>query len=378
MAFFRPTVAEINLTALTNNVSRLRERAGLKTWFCPMIKANAYGHGAVQIGKTLESMNVDALGVAMAEEGLELRAAGIRAPILVFGLFGEESARACINENLTPVISRGQDLDVFSRLAESPLAVHLKFNTGMNRLGFEVSEASRIATKLKAAKNLLLKGLASHFMQGEDWALPDGTAKLQARKLREVAAHFPGVGVLHLLNSGALIAGKTSDGFGVRPGIAIYGAGFDRLRPAPLGLQPVMSLKSKIALIQHLNDGDGVSYNSRWRATGKTAVGVIPIGYADGVHRLLTQRASVLVRGLKIPLVGTVCMDYIMCDLTGLGMEIEAGEPVCLWGTLGDASILADEVASQAETIAYELFTGVSRRVPRKYLDGAKSWLING
>jgi alanine racemase len=376
---FRPTVAEINLDSIRHNASALRKAAGPGTFFCPMIKANAYGHGAVEVARVLESMGVSAVGVAIAEEGLELRAAAIKLPILVFGLFGEESAQACVANNLTPVISRAGDLGHFARAAKSDFNIHLKFNTGMSRLGFETSDAQKIAKEVDQSRRLKVAGICSHLVQGEDWADEAGLSRRQAETLTAVAGAF-GPATLHLHNSEALLAGKDLMGFGVRPGIALYGAGFGPLVKNTLGLKPVMSFRSKIGLIHEIEAGQGVSYHSTWRAKEKSVIGVIPVGYADGFHRRLSSKARLLVRGQKVPLVGTVCMDYIMCDLTGLvkTQPVEAGEPVTMWGIQAGASMLADEVANQAETIPYELFTSVSRRVPRLFTDGAKTWSDNG
>lgn len=375
MTTFRPTIAEVSLSALRDNAEALRRAAGQDTFFCPMVKANAYGHGAIEAAKVLAAMRVSAVGVAMAEEGLELRAAGLELPILVFGLFGDESSQACVANNLTPVISRESDLAAFGKAAKSDFKIHLKFNTGMNRLGFETADAQKIARRLDQMPSLKVTGLCSHLVQGEDWADESGASRAQAGALRAAAGAFGEV-TLHLHNSGALLSGKDLMGFGVRPGIALYGAGFGPLVKNTLGLKPVMSFRSKIGLVHEVEAGRGVSYNGTWRAKEKSLIGVIPVGYADGYHRRLGSRAGVLVRGQKVPVVGTVCMDYIMCDLTGMAnaRQIEPGEPVTLWGAQAGASMLADEVASQAETIPYELFTSVSRRVPRNFTDGARSW----
>lgn len=369
MNYLRPTFAEVDLSALRHNIKWLRERAGKDNWFCPMVKANAYGHGAAAIGRVLEDLQVNALGVALVEEGVELRVSGVRAPILVFGLFSDSAIDVCLNNKLTPVLSRWHDLEVFEKRADAQFGVHLKFNTGMNRLGFEPADAVRVAEFFRHARHLKLEGICSHLMQGEDWHETTGFSVRQGEALKAAAAAFAPGPVLHLLNSSALLSAAGTRGFGVRPGIAIYGAGF----PNESSLRPVMHLRSEVALLHHLKAQEGVSYNARWRAPRESVVATVPIGYGDGFFRILTNRTEALVRGQRVPLVGTVCMDYIILDVTNLGSGkngVQPGEPVTLWGLQGDHWLKADEVAERAETISYEVFTAVSPRVPRRYRDG--------
>ncbi|MGE0764623.1 MAG: alanine racemase, partial [Bdellovibrionales bacterium] len=300
---YRPTYADVDLSALRHNVRWLKERAGAGIWFCPMVKANAYGHGAVAIAQALSEMKVDALGVALVEEGLILRQAGIQVPLLVFSLFSEAAAEACVANNLTPVLSRQEDLQFFKDKAASDFQVHLKFNTGMNRLGFEVNEAAQVAEFFKNQSRLKLTGLCSHLVQGEDWSQSFGQSGQQAEALKVAAKFFQGQPILHLLNSAALLSPASARGFGVRPGIAVYGGGANGTP-----LKPVMHLRSEVAMIHKIKAGQGVSYNSRWRASQDSVIAVVPLGYGDGFFRLLTNRAQALVRGQRVPLVGTVCM----------------------------------------------------------------------
>lgn len=371
MAEFRPTFAEIDLAALRHNVKTLRALAQ-KEWFCPMIKGDAYGHGIVEVARTLEASNVDAIGVALVEEGLALRTAKVEMPVLVFGWLSEESARACASQRLTPVISRWSDLEIFAKLnLPKGFPIHLKFNTGMNRLGFSPSEVGSVREFIAKA-SVKVEGVCSHLAHGEDWAQSSGDSNRQASRLMEVAAQFKDLKCVHLLNSAALLTKGPIKGFGVRPGIAVYGAG---VGADSMGLKPVMSFRTHVGLIHRLNEGDGVSYDFRWRAKqNDTVVGVLPVGYADGLVRLLTNRGHVLISGERVPIVGTVCMDYIMVDLTQIAekKKMEVGEPVTLWGLQRDCVLGVDEVAKQAETISYELLTGVSSRVPRHYIGGLR------
>ncbi len=371
MERYRPTFAEIDLAALKHNLKALKGAAGGPSqWICPMVKGNAYGHGATQVSRQLVKEGVDAIGVALIEEGITLREAGVTGPILVFGWFSEESARACVSHSLTPVISRIEDLRAFKKGVHAPYSIHLKFNTGMNRLGIDKHQFGSLRSLLAEAKQLKVEGLCSHLAQGEDWGDENGFSHGQAAALKSIAAEFSDIRVLHLLNSAALLTGAVPKGFGVRPGIALYGAGELRER---LGLRPVMHLHSAIGTVHHLKKGDGVSYNFRWRTQRDALVGVVPIGYADGYMRILTNRGFSLLRGERVPLVGTVCMDYIMLDLTDVVMKtgpVTEGELVTLFGEQGVSRLPADEVAELAETIPYEIFTAVSNRVPRIYKNG--------
>ncbi len=370
MNSLRPTYADVDLAALRRNVFWLREKAGQGTWFCPMVKANAYGHGAVAVARVLEEMKVDALGVAMVEEGLALRQAGIRLPILVFGLFFESAAELCFAQGLTPVLSRWSDLAEFEKKASGHFPVHVKINTGMNRLGFEFSEISKLSQHFRQSKNLKLEGLCSHLIRGEDWSVARGTSAQQAEALKTAARAFAQPVPMHLLNSAALLSESGTLGFGVRPGIAIYGAGFQK-EPH---LQPVMHLRSEVAMVHSVRKNEGVSYDSRWRAQRDSLVATVPIGYGDGFSRILTNRIEALIQEQRVPLVGTVCMDYIMLDVTKVverfGVAVKQGDPVTLWGKQGAALISVDEIAERAETISYELLTNVGPRISRRYRDG--------
>jgi len=334
-----------------------------------MVKADAYGHGAVPVTKALVAEGVDSVGVALVEEGIKLREAGVNEPrVLVFGVFSQEAARACAERRLTPVLSRRGDLENFAGL-DKEIAIHIKFNTGMNRMGFPVAEAESLARFLKSTPRLRLEGVCTHLISGDDWGADQGFSRRQMRSfesaLRPLADLHPR---LHVLNSSALIKGGTA--LGARPGIALYGAAPPEVKAAAaLDLKPVMHFRAPVVCVHHLGPGDTVSYGARWTAEKKSSVAVVAAGYADGVSRALTNKGVALLRGQRVKMVGTICMDYLMLDVTALENErpVSAGETVTLWGAQNDAVLGANEVAAMRGTIAYEVFTNVGARVPRVY-----------
>lgn len=364
MPDYRPTIAKIDLQALRHNVATLKNRAR-GAWFCPMVKADAYGHGLVEVTRAVADLPVDAFGVALVEEGIRLRSSGITTTVLVFGWLNEQAAAAIVQHALTPVLSRWQDLETFARKAPRGYGVHLKFNTGMNRLGFHSQESEKVA-RVVAEHGFRVLGIASHLAHGVDWLNSNGESAKQAKILQTVSASFPDLRCVHLVNSAALLSGGDLFNFGVRPGIAIYGAG-GGAREA--GLRPVMTFQSEIGALHKVSCGEGVSYDFEWRAKkDNSLVAVVPVGYADGLVRLLSNRGQVIVGGQRVPIVGIVCMDYIIVDVSDLKEAVEIGEPVTLWGRQGDTLLSVDESAGLAQTIGYELLTGVSARVPRLYV----------
>ncbi|MCE3011134.1 MAG: alanine racemase [Proteobacteria bacterium] len=358
----------MNLDNLAHNAQLLRKLGGEKNFFCPMVKANAYGHGDIEIALRLEAEGVEHLGVGLIEEGILLRQAGVHCKILVYGTFEMDGADAILKYQLTPVISLWEQAHALEKAAEAPVDVHVKFDTGMNRLGFRLDQVSPLLEYFSKSKILRLKGILTHLHTGEDAHDPQGSSQQQLRLFSEVEKKFsPFHPVVHALNSAALLSlsRKRSIKFGARPGLAIYGV-------SPFAedfqLKPVMSLRSQIVRYHKIQAGESVSYSAAWRAQRDSLIGVVPIGYADGYHRLLSNRAQVLVAGQKVPQVGNVCMDYIMIDVTGVPhLHSDSGpEEVTLLGHDGSGQwITARELAEQAQTIPWEILTSVGERVPR-------------
>ena len=362
---FRPSRVDIDTVNLAANVRRLREWNGAN-FFCPMIKANAYGHGDVTCARVIAAVGVDALGVALVEEGLALRLAGITAPILVFASFDAAAARAVVEHGLTPVIGRPEHLAAFAGLSTD---LHLKINVGMQRLGFDAPELGGVRTVLANNPDLRVRGVCAHLTHGEDAGQSTGPTARQLARFEALAADFPGVRHAHKSSSLAALEGRVARGqIGSRPGVALYGLAHEgHLRGA--GLAPVLSWRSELAAVHHLERGDRAGYGERFVATRPTRLGVVPLGYGDGVSRRWEGRAAVLYRGRRVPVVGSVCMDYFYVDLTDADPELaKVGEPVVLIGRQQSEEITAADLAEWTDTISYEIVTAISRRVPRRDL----------
>lgn len=332
-----------------------------------MVKANAYGHGAVEVSKALEAEGVEYVGVSLVEEGIELRKAGLKLNLLVFGTFNDlDSARAMIDYSLTPVVSGKSQLKALEQICgDKKLKIHVKFDTGMNRLGFSADQAASLRAHIATFSGWQIEGVCTHLLRGEDGQLSGGYSANQVQVFEAVLKEFVGLPVFaHALNSSGVVSLSPSNtGLGARPGIALYG-GFD-------GFESVMTLKSEIVAVREVQAGEGVSYNATWSAKRKSLIGIVPAGYADGIARKLTNQFHVLVREQRVPVVGTVCMDYVMLDLTDLRDDLKSlgeGEEVVFFGRQGRAEIRALEWAQILDTISYEIFTRISSRVPRNYV----------
>lgn len=386
---FRHTSAVIHLDHLAHNFRILRQFHGESNFFCPMVKANGYGHGDVEVARCLEREGAQHLGVGLVEEGLLLRQMGVRCELLVFGIFDRRAAEEVLKWNLTPVISVWNQIEVLEALpvnGNQRIAVHVKFDTGMHRLGFSFEDAQKVFEKLSRHPKIEVKGICTHLFKGEDAYDLNGQSIQQLQKFAVIENIFaPLKPVSHSLNSAGILnlhrlrqeqvtlPHGIQKNQGARPGLLIYGLSAMPDTPAELALKPVMSLRSHIVRFHRLQKGEIVSYGATWTAARESVIGVIPIGYADGYHRLLSNKAEVLVKGQRVPLIGTVCMDYIMVDVTGVvsdqevnfNREVEA----TLFGydSLGNL-LLASELSAKSQTIPWEILTSIGERVPRVFV----------
>jgi alanine racemase len=384
---FRRTFAEINLNNLLENYEQLLQLAGPDRFHCPMVKANGYGHGDVQIALCLERHGVSHFGVCLIEEGLLLRSHGLKSDVLVFRGFDRYGAQKIVDHQMIPVVSTWEHIEALESCVDDFIKVHVKFNTGMSRLGFDPSEAEALYKRFAKSKKLKLKAILSHFYSGEDAHLEDGDSARQAFRLRELLDFFKPLGVYaHLLNSAGIASFAKvkrngisnhylqSTPWGFRPGLMLYGYQPDSLF-TEVPLKPVMTLKSVVNNIRRVRRGEAVSYGATWKAARDSWIAVVPIGYADGVHRLLSNRIDVLFAGRRAPLVGRVCMDFLMLDVTEIVGDQNPHdfhlEEVILFGFDSSGSFLSAELmARAADTITWEVLTSVGERVPRLFRGG--------
>ncbi len=367
----RPTRAEINLGHLRHNLRVLKKAAGPAAVY-GVLKADAYGHGAPAVARTLERAGADGFAVALLEEAVELREAGIRAPLLVMGGYYGRAWGEVLRRELTPVVFDPAQLEALAAEARyagaARVRVHLKIDTGMGRLGARSSEVGALARALSRHPELELEGLMTHLACADD---PSGeVTEAQLAVFREAEAELARAGlrarVRHAANSAALLAGAAPGFEWVRPGVALFGVA----PAAGLGaeLRPVMRVRSEIVALRRLEAGESLGYGWSFRAERPTLVATLPIGYADGLPRSLSNRGSLLVRGKRAPIIGAVSMDMVMVDVTDHPGVAPGDEAVALGaqrGPLGEGEIAADEIAVQAGTISWEVLTGISRRVPR-------------
>jgi alanine racemase len=346
-----------------------------------VVKADAYGHGAVPVASVIEPL-VDGLAVSLVEEGLELRDAGVNKPILVLGAYYGRYQSEVLEEGLTPVI---YDLGEFKRFGEAPVrrrvrrskleapgrgegrwSVHVKVNTGMNRLGLDPEAISDLAEVASQYSHLKIDGFCTH-LASADLASPDATRAqlaLFGRTLGALNAQGIFPRTVHVANSAGAVRFPEARFSAIRPGLALYGAMPSEV-VARKDLEPVLSLRTRIMALHQVRRGGRVSYGGRWRAPRESIIATLPIGYADGYPRHV-DGAEVIVRGQRAKVVGAVCMDMMMVDVTRV-MGAAVGDDAILIGRGGKETILVDELARWSGTISYEILCGISKRVPRIY-----------
>lgn len=366
----RPTRAEISATALRANLSLAKGLAGT-SGVMAVVKANAYGHGAVQVARVLEAEGVDLLGVALVEEGLELRNAGVKAPILVMGGSYEGAWELMVEHDLTPMLFRFEHLDGLIRAATKVghrAKAHLKLDTGMSRLGIQRSELPSYLAALRAAQtHVELDGFLTHFANAD--LEGDSVTVEQMRRFDEGLEVVRAAGFepkwRHVSNTAGVLSMPPSNTVNlVRPGIMLYGVAPDSWLRSKAPLQPVLTWKTGVIHLKALEAGTPVSYGGTWSATRRSLIATLPVGYADGFGRIFSNRGQVLVRGQRAPVIGRVTMDMAMIDVTDVP-GVTVNDEVVLLGAQGTARIDADELARLSDTIPYEVLCSVGARVPR-------------
>jgi len=372
----RPTWAEIDLAALAHNFHVIKDQVGTDTKILAAVKANAYGHGAVECARRLESEGADWFGVALPEEGIELRKAGITRPILCLGGFWAGQETALLEHKLTPVAYRLdtiESLDRAARDANTTANVHLKIDTGMGRLGVRADAVGEFCDALTRFKNISVEGLMTHLAAADDEAKQEFTED-QLSKFESAIAAFRERGfqpkLIHAANSAAAFANPGARGNMVRPGGALYGFTRDVL-PSNIetpALRPVMSMHSRVMLLKNVPQGEYLGYGCTFQTQRDSLIATIPIGYDDGYRRALSNKARVIVRGKFAPVVGRVSMDLTLLDVTE-APSVSLDDYVTLLGQDGESSITAEDLGELAGTISYEITCGISNRVPRIYKD---------
>jgi alanine racemase len=377
----RPVWAEISLQAILHNQHAIRKQVGASRKILAVVKSNAYGLGAVPVAKALQKAGTEWFGVTCANEGVELREAGIRKRILILTGFWPGEEKRLIQNNLTPTVTRVDDLGHLERSAratggKSRVRFHLKINTGMNRLGIAADEVDSFARALAACKHIELEGTFTHFASAEDFTAQQTNEqeKLFLACLERMRALGVSPGIVHMANSGAICARPSTWADMVRPGAILYGyyQSFDPPQKkqevmGQVALQPCLSLRARIISLRNVPAGEGVGYAARFVTKRPSRIAVINAGYADGVVRARTNRGWALVRGRRVPLVGTISMDLTMLDLTDVP-EAVLGDVVTIYGKDGGAAIEVSEVAHEIGTVTSDLLCALGRRVPKFYV----------
>ncbi len=372
--FTRPAWAEIDLSAIAHNMQELRRVTEPQARVMAVVKANAYGHGAVPVSKTVLAHGADYLGVAILDEGRELRQAGIEAPILILGFTPPEQAGEAIKLDLAQTVYTYEGAEAISRAAVSlgkTAKVHVKIDTGMGRLGFGTGPGvPGEIIKIARLPGINVEGMFTHF------AVADARDKTYTyeqyekfmdldAKLKQLGLHIP---VKHAANSAAVIDLPDLHLDMVRPGISIYGLyPSEEVLTDKIDLKPALSLKAKVAHVKKVKAETSISYGRTFITSRETMVATIPVGYADGYTRLLSNKAHVIISGQRVPVIGRVCMDQFMVDVSAVA-GVKIGDEVILIGQQGDQKVTADELAVLIGTINYEIVCMISDRIPRIYI----------
>ncbi len=373
---YRQTYAEIDLDAITHNLRFFQKRLQDKVKIMAVIKANAYGHGSIPIAKHLESLEVPYFAVSCVGEGIELRNAGIKTPILILGYTSPEAIEAAILHALTITVFSTAILDQinnFGKKLKRKLKVHIKVDTGMGRIGLAPEEVEAFLHFAMTLKWIEIEGIFTHFAKADekDKNFTWGQFEKFTTVMQEVGQSFL-IPYVHLSNSAAMIDLPELTQTMARLGIGLYGLSpSSEVNITKEDLIPVLSLKTKVSHLKKINQGQSVSYGATFIAQRETWVATLPIGYADGISRGLSNKGFVLVKGEKAPIIGRICMDQMMIDVTDID-GVEVGSEVVIIGKQGEQIISVDDIAQLLNTINYELITLIGRRIPRVYITNGK------
>ena len=366
--------AEVDLDRLTANFWELSKAANGARVMC-VVKANAYGHGAVICAKKLEQTGCVQFGVATLEEAIELRQCGIKSKILLLNHVDKNRINDALNENIDLTVFSIELAEAISISAKNPVNIHIKLDTGLNRIGFKPYEAVEKISKINTLNNINIEGVFTHFASSfsVDEAYTEFQTEVFEKICQELTNSGINIGLRHAANSAAVIKHPKTHFDMVRVGISLYGCSpFDNVELTNVKLQPCMQLKAGINRVIDLGPGEAVSYGGLFVTKRQTKLATMPIGYADGVSGVLTGKLEVLVNGQVAPVVGKICMDQCMVDITDIQGKVIEGDEVVIFGEQKGGFIPVEQPAKQIGTINYEMLCMVSRRVPRYYIESGK------
>lgn len=375
--YFR-VVANVDLDAICNNIINTRNLVGNTTKIMAIIKANGYGHGAKPIAKALDKMGVDSFGIAIIEEGIELRNAGIEKPLLILGYTPKEQYKELIQYNITQAIfqlSSAEDLSREALRQNKIVNIHIKLDTGMSRIGFSDTEESINEIKKIALLNgIYIEGIFTHFACADE--VNKSSAHDQLNRFLEFVKRLElegiSIPIKHISNSAGIIDLPEANLDMIRSGISTYGLyPSDEVKKENLLLKPSLEIKTHVSYVKEVNKGVGISYGSTYITNRVTRIATIPVGYGDGYPRQLSSVGRVLIRGKSAPILGRVCMDQFMVDVTEIN-NVKQGDAVTLVGKDGDEYISVEELASMANSFNYEFICNIGKRIPRIYYSMGK------
>ena len=376
MAHHRATRAEIDLQAFRHNFQNLRSHISPQTRIMAVVKADAYGHGALPCARVAVECGADYLGAGVIEEGIELRQSGLDAPILILGSIFPDEAEDLVRHDLATIVCTLPLAQALAKEAEKQnktASVHIKVDTGMNRLGVLPENLPELLNQIRNLPNLKIEGVSTHFASADDEVL--SITQAQLKKFQAALACFKEDDnpLIHCSNTSALFKFPESHFDMVRPGLILYGALPSPSLQAVLSekenlspFQPVMQWKSQIILVKSIAKGQPVSYSGSFTTQRGSLIATLPVGYADGLHRSLSNKMDVLIRGKRAPQIGNICMDMTLIDVTEI-QDVQAGDEVVLFGKQEGQTITVDEMATKGGTIPYEILCNLGKRVPRIY-----------
>ena len=377
-----PTWVEINLDAIANNVKNIKKLIGKKKELMAVVKGNAYGHDILEIASVVLNNGATRLAVARLEEGIFLRKSGITVPILVFGLTLKQQVEPLVSYNIIPTVSEYEMIEKLSDSAfkeDKIVKVHLKVDTGMGRIGIPPNHVLNFIKKVKVLKNVEIEGIFTHFSVADE--KDKSYTEAQFKKFVEVLNILEKEGiripVKHVGNSATLLDLPHMWLDMVRPGISLYGLYPSEDVQKTIKLTPAYSFKTRIVFLKELLQGEDVGYGRTYTTKKKrTVVASLPVGYADGYNRLLSNKGEVLVKGKRFPIIGRICMDQCIIDVTDLS-QVKIGDEVVLWGKQGHEEITIEEIAGKIGTINYEIVhMPDKKRVPKLFIKNGRPWKV--